>query len=84
MPKVSKEATYILRKLYTWKRVGNKYMNIHDVIRVFPRHLRNKRLLKEWVKELLKEDLVLIHKNGECISLNKHRLGEIESIIFAE
>jgi hypothetical protein len=81
MQELSKEAIYILRKLYSWKRVGNKYINLHDVIRAFPRHLRNKKVFRAWVKELVKNDLVIIHKKGECISLNKHKLGEIESII---
>ena len=84
MPQISKEAIYILRKLYSWKRIGNKYINNHDVIRVFPKHLRNKRLFKEWIKMLQKEGLIIIHKNGECISLNKHKLGEIESLIYPE
>ena len=84
MPQLSNEAIYILRKLDSWKRVGNKYINLHDVIRVFPKHLRNKRLFREWVKELVKRDLVIIHKKGECISLNRHRLGEIESLIYQE
>lgn len=82
MPKLSNEAIYILRKLYSWNRVGNKYINLHDVIRVFPKHCRNKKLFKGWVKELIKEDLVRIHKNGTCISLNKHELGKTEFLIF--
>lgn len=84
MQGLSKESIYILRKLYSWKRVGNKYINLHDVIRVFPKHLRNKRLFREWVKELAKSDLVIIHKKGECISLSRHKLGEIESIIYPD
>ncbi len=82
MSKLSNEAIYILRKLYSWNRVGNKYINWHDVIRVFPKHLRNKKLFREWIRELRKRDFILIHKNGECVSLNKHKLGEIESLIF--
>ncbi len=75
------EAVFILRKLYSWNKVGNKYINLHDVIRAFPRRLRNRKLFREWLDELRKEDLVIIHKNGNCISLNKHRLGRIEEII---
>lgn len=79
---LSKESIYILRKLYSWNRVGNKYINLHDVIRVFPKHRRNKKLFKDWIKELLKRDFAIIHKNGTCISLNKQKLGEIESVIY--
>ena len=82
MSRLSNEAVYILRKLYGWNRIGNKYINLHDVIRAFPKRLRNRKLFKGWAKELLKEDLVIIHNNGETISLNKHKLGEIESLIF--
>lgn len=82
MPGLSDESIYILRKLYSWNRVGNKYINLHDVIRVFPKHRRDKKLFRQWVKELVKEDLVIIHKKGECISLNKHTLDRIESLIF--
>ena len=82
MSGISKQSVYILRKLYSWNRVGNKYINTHDVIRVFPKHHRNKKLFREWIKELVKEDLLIIHKNGECISLNKHKLGEIEKLIY--
>lgn len=78
---LSNEAIFILRKLYSWNRVGNKYMNLHDVIRAFPKRLRNKKLFKEWINALRKEDLVIIHKNGTCISLNKSELGRIEEII---
>jgi len=81
MLRLSNEAIYILRKLYGWNRVGNKYINLHDVIRAFPKRLHNWKLFKERIKELLKEDLVIIHKNGKCISLNKHKLGEIEALI---
>jgi len=81
MPKFSNESVYILRKLYGWNKIGNKYVNIHKVIRIFPTRFRNKKLFKEWVNGLVKEDLVLVHKNGNCISLNKHKLGEIEEII---
>lgn len=79
---LSNEAVYILRKLYSWKRVGNKYINMHDVIHAFPKRLRNRKLFRRWVKELLKESLVIIHKNGECISLNKHEIGKIEALIY--
>ena len=78
---LSNEAMFMLRKLYSWNRVGNKYINLHDVIRAFPRRLRNKKLFKEWINELRKEGLIIIHKNGTCISLNKHELGRIENII---
>lgn len=84
MQQLSKEAIYILRKLYSWKRVGNKYINTHDVIRAFPKHLRNKRLFRNWVKELVNMDFIIIHKKGECISLNRHKLGDIESIIYPD
>ena len=83
MPGLSNESIYILRKLYSWKRVGNKYINLHDVIRAFPRRYRNKKLFKKWITELRKKELVIIHKNGECISLNKHKLGDIEALIFS-
>jgi hypothetical protein len=84
MPQISRESIYILRRLYGWRKVGNKYMNLHDVMRAFPRRLRNKKLFREWIKELIKKDFVIIHKNGECISLNRHKLPEIESIIYPE
>ncbi|RLJ00991.1 MAG: hypothetical protein DRP11_05185 [Candidatus Aenigmatarchaeota archaeon] len=83
MSRIPKESIYILRKLYTWNRIGNKYINVHYVFRAFPKRLRNKKLFKEWVNELVKLELVLLHKNGECISLNKHKLGEIESLIYS-
>jgi len=83
MTELTKESIFILRKLHSWNRVGNKYINLHDVFRVFPRRHRNKKMFKEWIKELIKKDFVIIHKNGECISLNKHKLGEIEYIIYS-
>lgn len=82
MSKFSNESIYILRKLYGWNKIGNKYTNIHYVFRAFPKRFRNKKLFKGWVKQLLKNDLVIIHKNGKCISLNKHKLGAIESLIY--
>ena len=81
MPRLSNEAVFILRKLYSWNKVGNKYINLHDVIRAFPRRLRNTKFFRAWIKDLCKEDLVIIHKNGTCISLNKHELGRTEEII---
>jgi len=79
---LSNESIYILRKLYGWNRVGNKYINIHDVIRIFPKRLRSKKLFRNYIKELQKDGLIIIHKKGECISLNKHELGKIESLIY--
>ncbi|MBL7160544.1 MAG: hypothetical protein ISS93_01695 [Candidatus Aenigmarchaeota archaeon] len=79
--KISPESVYILRKLYRWKRVGGVYINEHDVIRAFPRWKRDRKQFKRWIKELRKEGLILLHKNNTCISLNKHKLGEIESLI---
>ena len=76
MTRLSNEAIYILRKLYSWKRVGNKYINLHDVIRIFPKRIRNKRFLREWIKELLKEDPDLIDKLVH--DLNKHFISVID------
>ena len=81
MSSLSNESIYIIRKLYSWNKIGNKYINLHDVIRVFPKHLRNRKLFRNWIRELIKLNLVIIHKNGTCISLNKHKLDDIESII---
>lgn len=78
---VSKEAVFILRKLYDWNRTGNKYVNKHDVLRAFPKRYRNTKLFKIWVKELRNRELIIMHKKGECISLNKHKLDEIEKVM---
>jgi len=81
MSELSNESVFILRKLYGWKKIGNRYVNLHDVIRIFPTRLRNKKFFKKWVKELTREDLVIIHKNGSCISINKHKLEKIEILL---
>jgi hypothetical protein len=74
-------AIYILRKLYAKNKVGEIYINNHKLMHFFPRHLRSWGLLREWVKELQKEEMVILHKNGTCISLNPRKLGEIEKLI---
>lgn len=73
---------YIIRKLYGWNKIGEKYTNIHNVLRALPPKHRSKTILKGCIKELRNEGLVIIHKKGECISLNKHELGRIEDLIL--
>jgi hypothetical protein len=34
--------------------------------------------INKLLKELRKEEMIMLHKKGTCISLNPHRLKEIE------
>lgn len=81
MSQLSPEAIYTLRKLYAWNKAGGVYVNNHRLWRIFPRYLRSWSSFREWVKELQKEDMVIVHKNGTCISLNPHKLGETEKLL---
>lgn len=76
-----RQSILILRKLYHHGKIGEKYINTHNVLRFFRVQDRNKAAFRYWLTELYRRELILIHKGGECISLNKHKLDEIVGII---
>jgi len=76
---ISELSVYILRWLYARGNVGEIYTNIRHVRSAFPPRYRDMTLINKLIKELRKEDLIFLHKKGTCISLNSHRLKEIEA-----
>ena len=63
-------------------RWGSNYFPLQTLTSWFGRKLEsNGKRSKKAVKELLKEELLLIHKRGETISLNPHKKEEVIGLI---
>jgi hypothetical protein len=75
---ISGLSVYILRWLYARGNIGEKYTNIRHVRCAFPPKYRDMTSINKLLKELRKEEMIMLHKKGTCISLNPHRLKEIE------
>lgn len=75
---MSAVSVYILRWLYAHGKVGNAYTNMRNLRHALPVRLRDKTIINRSIKELRNAQLIIIHKKGNCISLNPHRLSETE------
>lgn len=71
----------IFDKLVRKKKWGHSYLPLDSVMRWIERRVkRNGRRLKRIVQGLVKEDYLLIWKNGNCISLNVKKKEKIIKI----
>lgn len=71
----------LLRKLYMDRRIGEKHTSIDNVPKGFPRHLRGE--VKKAMKRLIRKGFILQKRTayGLQVSLQPHRVSEIEKII---
>jgi len=72
---------HILRKLYRHTYIGRRHMNIDNLRQGLPEDKRDMKIINRAVKNLAKENYVLLHKGGFRISLNARALGEIKKLI---
>jgi len=71
----------ILTKFHRHGYIGGKHTSIDNVPKGFPKHLYGK--VKKATKELIKQNLIIIKPTayGLQVSLNSHKMDEIEKII---
>lgn len=74
---------HILNKLYRQTNIGMDYIPIHDVVQGLKPHERSMKDVNRAVKELCSKGLMELHKNGQCISLNREgkAIEEVERIL---
>lgn len=75
--------TFILRKLVRHRIWSHKHTSIHNLPKGLPDYLRSKKDVKDVIKDLLKEGLLLSKPTnyGLEVSLNIHKKKEIEEFI---
>jgi len=71
----------ILEKLYRHGYIGARHTSADNLPKGFPSHRKGE--VKDAVKELIKEGLLIPKPTayGLEVSLNKHRIADIEKII---
>ncbi len=78
---LSKYELHILRKLHRHGNYGEDYLNTHDLVQGLAPHERDWSKITKAAKNLLKLDLIEQHKNGQCISIKRGKLEEVENIL---
>jgi hypothetical protein len=74
---------FILRKLVRHRMWMHKHTSIHNLPKGLPDYLRSKKDVKDVIKDLLKEELLLSKPTnyGLEVSLNINKKKEIEEFI---
>jgi len=55
-------------------------MNIRNVMKGLPKHLRDDTYRDQAIKNLRKQLVVVLYKKGDCIYLNREMLGKAKEI----
>ncbi|MFH1364380.1 MAG: hypothetical protein ABIH52_01865 [Candidatus Aenigmatarchaeota archaeon] len=71
----------IVRKLNQWEAYGGTYKNIQRLQQGLPSYMRDMTAINKAIKELQKEDVVILHKKNTCISLNPHEKEKIRKYL---
>jgi len=71
----------ILAKLYRHGYIGGRHTSVDNIPKGFPKHVYGK--VKKVAKDLMKQNLIMVKPTayGLQVSLNPHKMVEIERII---
>ena len=71
----------ILAKMHRHGYIGGRHTSIDNVPKGFPKHVYGK--VKKEIKELMKQNLIMVKPTayGLQVSLNPHKMDEVEKII---
>jgi hypothetical protein len=67
----------ILHKLSRWRKFGASYTDRRDSVKGLPPHFIGLKL----VEEMIKDNLLIAHKGGKCVSINLDQRKEVERLI---
>jgi len=78
---LGKMEIHILNKLYRQTNIGEDYIPFHDILQGLKPHQRSMKDAVKAAKKLYKMRLIELHKGGNCISLHRKNIDEIERIL---